>query len=75
MATWVIVYFVPIVFIGAFFLLNLTIAVIKSKFSEEHKNKKKFRPKKKDDNKRKRADDSAEEEARELFGGDLKKYQ
>lgn len=30
------VYFIPIVFIGNFFLLNLTLAVIKSKFSEEH---------------------------------------
>lgn len=39
-ASWVIVYFVPIVFIGAFFLLNLTLAVIKSKFTEEmRKNK------------------------------------
>jgi hypothetical protein len=26
---WVIIYFVPLVFIGAFFLLNLTLAVIK----------------------------------------------
>jgi hypothetical protein len=34
-----ILYFVPIVFIGAFFLLNLTLAVIKSKFTEEHKAK------------------------------------
>lgn len=39
-ATWVIVYFVPIVFIGAFFLLNLTLAVIKSKFTEEMKKNK-----------------------------------
>lgn len=39
-ATWVVGYFIPIVFIGAFFLLNLTLAVIKSKFTEEHKNKK-----------------------------------
>ncbi|CDW83739.1 cation channel family protein [Stylonychia lemnae] len=39
---WTIIYFVPIVFIGAFFLLNLTLAVIKSKFTEEHnKNKNK----------------------------------
>ena len=30
------IYFIPLVFIGAFFLLNLTLAVIKSKFSEEH---------------------------------------
>jgi hypothetical protein len=36
-----ILYFVPIVFIGAFFLLNLTLAVIKSKFTEEHKAKSK----------------------------------
>ena len=30
------VFFIPLVFIGAFFLLNLTLAVIKAKFSEEH---------------------------------------
>jgi Ion transport protein len=30
-------YFVPLVFIGAFFLLNLTMAVINSKFTEAHK--------------------------------------
>jgi hypothetical protein len=30
------VFFVPLVFIGAFFLLNLTLAVIKSKFTEKH---------------------------------------
>ena len=29
-----VVFFVPLVFIGAFFLLNLTLAVIKSKFSD-----------------------------------------
>jgi hypothetical protein len=33
--SYVVVFFIPIVFIGAFFLLNLTIAVIKSKYSEE----------------------------------------
>ena len=39
---WTIIFFIPIVFIGAFFLLNLTLAVIKSKFTEEHhKNKEK----------------------------------
>lgn len=38
-APWVVAYFIPIVFIGAWFLLNLTLAVIKSKFSEEHKAK------------------------------------
>ena len=30
-------FFVPMVFIGAFFLLNLTLAVINSKFSETMK--------------------------------------
>ena len=35
-------FFVPLVFIGAFFLLNLTLAVIKSKFTEEHNNRKKY---------------------------------
>ena len=30
-------YFVPLVFVGAFFLLNLTLAVINSKFTEAHK--------------------------------------
>lgn len=29
-------YFVPIVFCGSFFLLNLTLAVINSKFTEAH---------------------------------------
>jgi hypothetical protein len=29
-------FFIPLVFIGAFFLLNLTLAVIKSKFTKEH---------------------------------------
>lgn len=35
-----IVFFVPLVFIGAFFLLNLTLAVIKSKFTEKHNDRK-----------------------------------
>lgn len=35
-ASYSIIFFIPLVFIGAFFLLNLTLAVIKSKFSEEH---------------------------------------
>jgi len=30
------IYFLPLVFIGAFFLLNLTLAVINSKFTEAH---------------------------------------
>ena len=38
--TWIFIYFYSIVFIGAFFLLNLTLAVIKAKFTEEMKNKK-----------------------------------
>ncbi len=38
--TWIFIYFYPIVFIGAFFLLNLTLAVIKAKFTEEMNNKK-----------------------------------
>jgi hypothetical protein len=28
------IFFIPLVFIGAFFLLNLTLAVIKAKFSD-----------------------------------------
>lgn len=35
------IFFVPLVFIGAFFLLNLTLAVIKSKFTDAHTKKKK----------------------------------
>ena len=41
-----ILFFIPIVFIGAFFLLNLTLAVIKAKFTEEHSKRKR---KKKED--------------------------
>lgn len=37
---WIVAYFYPIIFIGAFFLLNLTLAVIKAKFTEEMANKK-----------------------------------
>jgi hypothetical protein len=33
----IFIFFVPLVLIGAFFLLNLTLAVINSKFTEEHK--------------------------------------
>ena len=49
-APWTIVYFGLIVLIGAWFLLNLTLAVIKSQFSEQNKKKlerKKLGPKKK----------------------------
>jgi predicted tellurium resistance membrane protein TerC len=38
--TWIVIYFYPIIFIGAFFLLNLTLAVIKAKFTEEMNSKK-----------------------------------
>ena len=34
-------FFVPLVFIGAFFLLNLTLAVIKFRFTKEHNQKRK----------------------------------
>jgi len=34
---YMFMFFVPLVFIGAFFLLNLTLAVINSKFTEAHK--------------------------------------
>jgi preprotein translocase subunit SecG len=36
MAPVVVLYFTLIVFAGAFFLLNLTLAVINSKFTEAH---------------------------------------
>lgn len=34
------VFMIPLVFIGAFFLLNLTLAVINSSFNETHKRQK-----------------------------------
>jgi len=33
------VFFIPLVFIGAFFLLNLTLAVIKASYEKEHQKK------------------------------------
>lgn len=51
---WIVVYFYPIIFIGAFFLLNLTLAVIKAKFTEEMQNKKEAAAPKK-----KKCDDAA----------------
>ena len=54
-------FFVPLVFIGAFFLLNLTLAVIKSKFTEEHnerKNANKYRGDSHDDLERKQKEKS-----------------
>lgn len=33
---YIFLFFLPLVLIGAFFLLNLTLAVINSKFTEEH---------------------------------------
>lgn len=35
-STFIPLYFLPLVFIGAFFLLNLTLVVINSKFTETH---------------------------------------
>jgi hypothetical protein len=52
-----ILFFIPIIFIGAFFLLNLTLAVIKIKFTEEHQNKKSKGGQKKVKPKRKTIDD------------------
>ena len=48
---WVIIYFVILIIIGAYFLLKLMLAVIKSKFTEEHKTRTKN--KELDKNKRK----------------------
>ena len=48
---------------GAFFLLNLTLAVIKSKFTEEHKKKKTSKgSKKKKKKKRKHEEELSDEE-------------
>ena len=55
-----IVFFVPIIFIGAFFLLNLTLAVIKIKFTEEHQSKKTKVGGKKKNKKRKKDDDDTD---------------
>jgi len=35
--TWIVIYFYPIIFIGAFFLVNLLLAVINSSFSIKNK--------------------------------------
>jgi hypothetical protein len=43
--SFAIFFFIPLVFIGAFFLLNLTLAVIKSSFTEEHNLRKKTKTK------------------------------
>jgi preprotein translocase subunit SecG len=37
MTYYIFLFFIPLVLIGAFFLLNLLLAVINSKFTEEHK--------------------------------------
>ena len=55
-------FFVPIIFIGSFFLLNLTLAVIKSQFSAEHKNKKGTVKKKKVRRKKRDSENSDPEE-------------
>ncbi len=52
--TWIFIYFYPIIFIGAFFLLNLTLAVIKAKFTEEMNSKQDNKPK----TKKKKLDDA-----------------
>lgn len=58
-------FFIPIVFIGAFFLLNLTLAVIKSQFTEEHNKKKNKRgPRKKRNLKHDEDDEDLTEEAK-----------
>lgn len=36
---WVVMYFVILIIIGAYFLMKLMLAVIKSKFTEEHKSR------------------------------------
>ena len=36
-SAYIFLFFVPLVFIGAFFLLNLTLAVINAKFNQAHK--------------------------------------
>jgi hypothetical protein len=36
LSPWMVFFFLPLVFIGAFFLLNLTLAVINAKFNEAH---------------------------------------
>ena len=49
MSPYVVIYFLGIVFIGTYFLVNLTIAVITIKFNEEHNHG--FEFDKKDDDK------------------------
>jgi voltage-gated sodium channel type XI alpha len=34
---WIFAFFIPMVFIGSYFLMNLTLAVINYKFTEAHK--------------------------------------
>lgn len=57
---WVLIYFIPVIFVGSFFLMNLTLAVISSKFNEEMENteNKKIKKKKKQAFQRKGVDDS-----------------
>ena len=38
---FIFVYFTPLVLVGSFFLLNLTLAVINSKFTEAHNDQQK----------------------------------
>jgi len=67
-----VIFFIPIIFIGAFFLLNLTLAVIKIKFTEEHK-KQKSNPgkkKKKIVTKRRGDDENEDSDTSPKTGGD-----
>ena len=43
------IFMIPLVFIGAFFLLNLTLAVINSSFNETHKKHQAMKDQKDDD--------------------------
>jgi len=68
-STLAFLFFVPLVFIGAFFLLNLTLAVIKANFTEQHKlrkmEKKEGRRMKKKRKKKKKGSDEEEEQEKE----------
>lgn len=55
-------YFLPLVFIGAFFLLNLTLAVINSSFTEAHNEHQQREAKEKAKNTAFNDDDKAQDE-------------
>ena len=58
--SWVVGYFYAIIFIGAFFLYQLVLAVIKAKFTEEMEHKHEEQLKVKGGKKKKRLDDAQE---------------